>query len=84
VVPIDVARHDVYWHMVVHPAQRQRFDDAEVSRMMDMFAAVHAEDMTACRRVQQGMTSGLLDELRLAPLESTIADFQRWVAAQVA
>jgi phenylpropionate dioxygenase-like ring-hydroxylating dioxygenase large terminal subunit len=84
VVPIDVARHDVYWHMVVHPSQRQRFDDAEVSRMMDMFAAVHAEDMTACRRVQQGMTSGLLDKLRLAPLESTIAEFQRWVATQTA
>jgi hypothetical protein len=52
--------------------------------MMEMFAAVHAEDMTACRRVQQGMTSGLLDELRLAPLESTIAHFQRWVVTQMA
>jgi phenylpropionate dioxygenase-like ring-hydroxylating dioxygenase large terminal subunit len=84
VVPIDVDRHDVYWHVVVHPSQRQRFDDAELARMMDMFAAVHTEDMTACRRVQQGMESGLLDELRLTPLEATIADFQRWVVAQMA
>jgi hypothetical protein len=30
------------------------------------------------------MTSGLLDELRLAPLESTIAHFQRWVVTQMA
>jgi phenylpropionate dioxygenase-like ring-hydroxylating dioxygenase large terminal subunit len=84
VVPIDVARHDVIWHVVVHPSQRDRFDAAEVGRMMDMFAAVHAEDMTACGRVQQGMASGLLDELRLAPLESTIAHFQQWVVKQLA
>ena len=83
VVPIDVDHHDVIWHMVVHPSQRERFDQAEVDRMMAMFAEVHAEDMTACGRVQHGMASGLLEELRLAPLESTIADFQRWVVRQL-
>ncbi len=84
VVPIDVERHDVHWHMVVHQSQRDRFRDAELARLMGMFAAVHGEDMTACRRVQQGMSSGLIDELHLAPLESTIADFQRWVVAKMA
>ena len=83
VVPIDVDHHDVIWHMVVHPSQRERFDQAEVDRMMAMFAEVHAEDMTACGRVQRGMASGLLEELRLAPLESTIAEFQRWVVQQL-
>jgi len=83
VLPIDVDRHDVIWNLVVHPSQRERFVPDEVSRLMDMFAAVHAEDMAACARVQAGLASGLLDELRLAPLESTIADFQRWLVAQL-
>jgi phenylpropionate dioxygenase-like ring-hydroxylating dioxygenase large terminal subunit len=83
VLPIDVGRHDVIWNLVVHPSQRERFESGDVSRLMDMFAAVHVEDMAACARVQAGLASGLLDELRLAPLESTIADFQRWVVGQL-
>jgi phenylpropionate dioxygenase-like ring-hydroxylating dioxygenase large terminal subunit len=82
-VPIEVDRHDVIWHLVVHPSQRESFDADEVNRLMEMLAGVHAEDMAACARVQTGLASGLLDVLRLAPLESTIADFQRWVAAQL-
>jgi hypothetical protein len=50
---------------------------------MEMLGGVHAEDMAACARVQTGLASGLLDELRLAPLESTIAEFQRWVVTQL-
>ena len=50
---------------------------------MEMLGGVHAEDMAACARVQTGLASGLIDEFRLAPLESTIADFQRWVVAQL-
>ena len=50
---------------------------------MDMFAVVHEEDMAACARVQTGLASGLLAGFRLAPLESTIADFQRWVVSQL-
>ena len=83
VLPIDVDRHDVIWHLVVHPSQRDRFDADEVSRLMEMLGGVHAEDMAACARVQRGLASGLIDEFRLAPLESTIADFQRWVVAQL-
>jgi phenylpropionate dioxygenase-like ring-hydroxylating dioxygenase large terminal subunit len=84
VIPIDVDRHDVIWYLVVHPSQRHRFDADEVAGLMAMLAGVHAEDMLACARVQAGLASGLLDELRLAPLESTIADFQRWVVKQLA
>jgi len=83
-LPIDVDRHDVIWHLVVHPSQRDRFDADEVSRLMEMLGGVHAEDMASCARVQTGLASGLIDEFRLAPLESTIADFQRWVVAQLA
>jgi phenylpropionate dioxygenase-like ring-hydroxylating dioxygenase large terminal subunit len=83
VLPIDVDRHDVIWHLVVHPSQRDRFDADEVSRLMEMLGGVHAEDMAACARVQTGLASGLIDRFRLAPLESTIADFQRWVVAQL-
>jgi phenylpropionate dioxygenase-like ring-hydroxylating dioxygenase large terminal subunit len=84
VLPIDVGRHDVTWHLVVHPSQRERFEAGEASRLMDIFASVHSEDMVACARVQTGLASGLLEQLRLAPLESTIADFQRWVVAALA
>jgi phenylpropionate dioxygenase-like ring-hydroxylating dioxygenase large terminal subunit len=80
VVPIDAARHDVIWHLVVHPSQIDRFGQERVDELMDMLGRVHAEDMAACARVQAGLASGLLDRLRLVPLESSIADFQRWVS----
>lgn len=79
VVPIDVQRHDVIWHLVAHPTQLDRFDPDAVAALMEMLGAVHAEDMAACARVQAGLSSGLLNRLRLAPLEAPIADFQRWV-----
>lgn len=80
VVPIDVARHDVIWHLVVHPSQLEQFGDERVSELMEMLIGVHKEDMAACGRVQAGLSSGLLDQLRFVPLESTIAEFQRWVS----
>lgn len=82
-VPIDVDRHDVIWHLVTHPSQLHRFEDARVTELMDMLGAVHSEDMAACARVQTGLASGLLDQLRLAPLEATVADFQRWISARL-
>ena len=46
-----------------------------------MLGAVHAEDMPACRSVQQGIESRLIDEFRLTHLEATIASFHEWVTA---
>jgi phenylpropionate dioxygenase-like ring-hydroxylating dioxygenase large terminal subunit len=83
VVPIDVARHDVIWHLVVHPSHRERFGDGRIGELMDMLVGVHKEDMAACARVQAGLASGLLDHLRLVPLESTIAEFQHWVSERL-
>jgi len=83
VVPIDVACHDVIWHLVVHPSQLERFDSQRVTDLMEMLGDVHAEDMAACARVQTGLASGLFDRPRLTPLEAPVADFQRWVAAQL-
>lgn len=82
-LPIDVDRHDVIWHLVVHPSQLSRFDSGEVARLMEMLTGVHAEDMVACARVQKGLASTLLHEIRLAPLESTVAAFQQWLVAQL-
>ena len=84
VVPVDAVRHEVTWHLLVHPDQRDAFDDARAAALMEMFAAVHAEDMAACAAVQAGLSSGLLERFRLVPLERTVADFQRWVAARLA
>ena len=75
-------RHDVIWHLVVHPTQLDRFDHDRVTELRAMLADVHAEDMAVCARVQTGLASGLSDRLRLTPLEATIADFQRWVTAR--
>ncbi len=83
VVPIELDRHDVLWHLVVHPSQVDRFDHDRVTELMAMLGAVHAEDMAACSRVQAGLASGLVDQLRLTPLETPIVDFQRWVLQQL-
>ncbi len=83
-VPIDVIRHDVIWHLVVHPTQLDRFDPDHVTELMAMLGAVHAEDMAACARVQTGLASGLVDRLRLTPLEAPIVDFQRWISQATA
>lgn len=81
VVPIDVSRHDVIWHLVAHPDQLDRFDPDRVADLMAMLADVHAEDMAVCARVQAGLASGLADTARLVALEAPIAAFQRWVTA---
>ena len=83
VVPIDVDHHDVIWHVLVDRSQLDRFDPDRVRDLMEMFADVHVEDMGTCARVQAGLASGLLDRIRLTPLELGVADFQRWVAARV-
>ena len=83
-MPIDTARHDVIWHLLVHPDQADRYGPDNVDGIMAMLEAVHREDMTACERVQVGLASGLLDHFRLTPLEAGIADFQRWVDAKLA
>jgi phenylpropionate dioxygenase-like ring-hydroxylating dioxygenase large terminal subunit len=83
IVPIDVTRHDVIWHLVVHRSQTDRFDPERTSELMEMLTGVHAEDMQACRRVQTGLASGFLHQLRLTPLESTIADFQHWIVGHL-
>jgi phenylpropionate dioxygenase-like ring-hydroxylating dioxygenase large terminal subunit len=82
-VPIDVDRHDVIWHVVAHPAQLERFTDEHNDGLLAMLSAVHGEDMVMCARVQIGMASGLFDRVRLTPLESTIADFHAWLSAQL-
>jgi hypothetical protein len=83
VLPIDVARHHVIWHLVAHPSQLDRFGSERTCELMDMLGGVHEEDMAACARVQAGLASGLLERFRLAPLESTLADFQRWVSERL-
>ncbi|HSB85900.1 MAG TPA: aromatic ring-hydroxylating dioxygenase subunit alpha, partial [Ilumatobacteraceae bacterium] len=52
VLPIDVARHDVIWHLVAHPSQLDRFGSERTCELMDMLGGVHEEDMAACARVQ--------------------------------
>jgi hypothetical protein len=47
-----------------------------------MLATVHNEDMAACRSVQRGIESRMIDEFRFTRLEATIASFHDWVAAQ--
>jgi hypothetical protein len=47
-----------------------------------MLSAVHAEDMAACRSVQRGIESGMIEQFRLTRLESTIATFHEWVMAR--
>ena len=84
IVPIDVTHHDVIWHVVAHRSQLGLFDEDRLVELLDMFGEVHAEDMVACARVQAGLASGLIDEFHLAPLESTVAHFQRWLTQRPA
>ena len=80
VLPIGVARHDVIWNVVAHRSQLDRFDHDRVTELIEMLGAVHSEDMAACARVQAGLASGLVDRLRLTPLERPIVDFHQWIA----
>jgi phenylpropionate dioxygenase-like ring-hydroxylating dioxygenase large terminal subunit len=82
VLPIDVARHTVTWYLLAHASQRANFTKERVDDELEMLATVHAEDMAACRSVQRGIESRMIDEFRLTRLESTIASFHEWVAAQ--
>jgi len=82
VVPHDVDRHRVTWHLLAHESQLDRFPAERVDDDMSMLSTVHRQDMAACARVQAGLASGLLDGVRLTPLEAPIAAFHRWVVAQ--
>jgi|GEM_PF-4071540 len=84
VTPAEVDRHRVTWHLLVHPAHRSQFPPARVSRELEALRAVHAEDMDACARVQRGLASGMIDRIRLTPLESTITRFHEWLRAATA
>jgi phenylpropionate dioxygenase-like ring-hydroxylating dioxygenase large terminal subunit len=79
IVPVDVVHHQVTWHVLVHPSARDRCDDDWAEGELDMLATVHAEDMHACRSVQRGLASGLIDEFMLTRLEAPIASFHRWL-----
>ena len=80
VVPIDVDRHAVTWYLLAHESQRTNFTQERVDGELEMLAAVHAEDMAACRSVQRGIESRMIDEFRFTRLEATIAWFHEWVA----
>jgi phenylpropionate dioxygenase-like ring-hydroxylating dioxygenase large terminal subunit len=82
VVPIDVTRHNVTWYLLAHASQRSNFTQGRVDDELDMLATVHNEDMAACRSVQRGIESRMIDEFRFTRLEATIASFHDWVAAQ--
>jgi phenylpropionate dioxygenase-like ring-hydroxylating dioxygenase large terminal subunit len=79
VVPVDVVHHEVTWHILAHPSRVEHFTDDWVRRELDTLAVVHAEDMHACRSVQRGIASGMIDEFRLTRLEAPIASFHRWL-----
>ena len=83
VVPIDVTRHAVTWYLLAHPDRLAGFSPEAVTDYMEMLSDVHREDMVACQRVQAGLSSGLIDRLRLTPLEAPIADFQRWLSSRL-
>jgi phenylpropionate dioxygenase-like ring-hydroxylating dioxygenase large terminal subunit len=83
VVPIDVTRHVVTWYLLAHPDQLVGFTPDAVTDSMETLADVHREDMATCARVQVGLASGLIDRLRLTPLEAPIADFQRWISSRL-
>jgi phenylpropionate dioxygenase-like ring-hydroxylating dioxygenase large terminal subunit len=83
VVPIDVHVHDVTWYLLAHRDHAATYTPERVGELLDMLSAVHAEDMIACRSVQRGIESGLIDEFRFTRLESTIMSFHRWIASRV-
>jgi phenylpropionate dioxygenase-like ring-hydroxylating dioxygenase large terminal subunit len=83
VVPVDVTSHRVTWHLLAHPDRRSLFTPEAIEHEMEVLVAVHREDMATCRSVQEGLASGLVDQIRLTALEATIADFQRWVRARL-
>lgn len=78
-VPDTASRHTVTWHLLVHESKVNRYPHERVERRLDDYEVVHREDMAICARVQARLASGHLDRVRLAPLEATVADFQRWV-----
>ena len=82
VVPIAADRHAVTWYLLAHESQASNFTQARVDGELDMLATVHAEDMAACRSVQHGIESGMIDEFRLTSLEATIGWFHEWVMSR--
>jgi phenylpropionate dioxygenase-like ring-hydroxylating dioxygenase large terminal subunit len=83
VLPATVDRHTVTWHLLAHPERSDLFTPDRVEEVMAMLAAVHEEDMATCANVQVGMSSGLIDHVRLTDLEAPIADLHRWVRARL-
>jgi phenylpropionate dioxygenase-like ring-hydroxylating dioxygenase large terminal subunit len=82
VVPGDVMRHEVTWHLLCHPSRLEHFTPELVQRELDTLATVHEEDMEACRSVQRGIGSGMIDEFRLTRLEAPITEFHQWLLAR--
>jgi len=80
VVPIDVIRHEVTWYVLGHRDQLDRYSTERAAEILAQLSTVHTEDMVTCARVQAGLASGMLSRLRFTPLESPIADFQRWLS----
>jgi hypothetical protein len=79
VVPVDVVHHEVTWNLLVPQSRVEDVTEEWVRRELDSLAVVHDEDMRACRSVQRGIPSGMIDEFRLTRLESPIASFHRWL-----
>jgi len=82
-IPTDATHHRVTWHLLTHPERLTQFTDDVIAHDMEIIAAVHAEDMASCARVQAGLSSGRLQKFRLTALEAPIADFQRWIAGRL-
>jgi phenylpropionate dioxygenase-like ring-hydroxylating dioxygenase large terminal subunit len=79
VVPVDVVHHEVTWNLLVPKSRVEAVTEEWVRRELDSLAVVHDEDMRACRSVQRGIASGMIDEFRLTRLESPIASLHRWL-----
>lgn len=80
--PFDETRHSVRMHLLVHRDRVGQLPRDEIDAQMGTLRAVHEEDMVTCAAVQTGLASGFLDRFRLTPLETPIADFQRWVRSK--
>jgi phenylpropionate dioxygenase-like ring-hydroxylating dioxygenase large terminal subunit len=81
--PSTVDRHQVTWHVLVHPDLLPRWPPAETERVMDILGEVHVEDMATCTRVDAGLRSGMLETGRLVALETPIAHFHEWLRGRL-
>ncbi|OXM59360.1 aromatic ring-hydroxylating oxygenase subunit alpha [Amycolatopsis vastitatis] len=80
IIPEDVVRHKVVWHLLVPP---ERMDDpkleTEITRVMDGLGAIHDEDMKSCTLVQRGLSSALNTSGNLTELDKPISQMHRWL-----